>query len=227
MGSMSLHLARFLKGWDQVSYIQEVEGLFFIHQRVNRKKKICNFFFFFLKIIPLLMPWCACNHYNVRLLAAITAQKICELAQTISTAPREMESAVAANVCNAFVYENLEYAKHREKLQEEYFYELFNPEADYCWQFIFNDVFVITNVALDDAVGADIFKIVDPSPPTFLGDSVLNAAQQASRIRGQYAKFFFFKIIRKTKSDNWFPPPATTLTCATSAASSGLSRGQS
>jgi len=44
MGSMSLHLARFLKGWDQVSYIQEVEGLFLFIKGLTEKKKYVIFF---------------------------------------------------------------------------------------------------------------------------------------------------------------------------------------
>lgn len=38
---------------------------------------------------------------------------------------REMEAVVASNVHAAFMRENLEYNRHREKLEEEYFYEVF------------------------------------------------------------------------------------------------------
>ena len=65
-----------------------------------------------------------------------------------------MEKIVSSNIHSAFLRENIEYGRHREKIEEEFFYEKFNPIEDYNWHFLFHDLLVITNVVLDEAIGA-------------------------------------------------------------------------
>eukprot|EP00160_Parvularia_atlantis_P002499 Unigene12072_Nuclearia_a/m.36715 Unigene12072_Nuclearia_a/g.36715 ORF Unigene12072_Nuclearia_a/g.36715 Unigene12072_Nuclearia_a/m.36715 type:complete len:1543 (-) Unigene12072_Nuclearia_a:72-4700(-) len=181
MGSMTLIIGRSLRAQAQATFLQEA--------------------------IPLMLPWGVCNHYNVRLMAVVTCQKLCEIAQTVTVAPREMEAAVASNVYLGFVNDNLEYQRHREKLEEEFFFDRFDLQRDYSWQFVFHDVLVITNVAQDDAIGADIFHLIDPRPPTFLNGQVLSAAAQASRLRGHY------KIdVRHIRSKPWLEGDADPVT---------------
>ena len=65
-----------------------------------------------------------------------------------------MERLVASFVCGPFVTDNIEYCRHREKFEDEFFYEQFDPVRDYNLHFLFHTFLVRANVMLDETISA-------------------------------------------------------------------------